>query len=95
MEKADFEPLLGRTFEIKLDGEVLGTCRLEKIVDYKPSGLPNARKQPFGLDFSTEDQKPYPQYMVDARCEGIDEFKIGLIPAWQDEKGLVYHATFN
>ena len=95
MEKADFEPLIGRIFEIKLDGKTVGHCRLEAIFDYNASGLPNTRTEPFGLDFFSENQEPLPQNVVTARCEGIDEFQLNLIPASRDEKGIVYHSVFN
>ena len=94
MKKEDFEDLIGKTFEFRCEGEIVGTAVLTKIYDYKPPGVPNIRQKPFGLDFVTPDKELFPQYLLTASTDGVDAFPINLIPSGQDDKGTVYHAVY-
>ncbi len=97
---ADFEPLVGETFEMTAPGGdktipvVLAAA--ERIADQAPEGTSeDLRSEPFSLAFDATGFEHLPQQTVTLSHQKLGQHEVFLVPHGPNATGMRYGAVFN
>lgn len=91
----DFEPLIGQTFTFRAGGGHVLSTRLDHGRRLGGSTVPDARRRPFALVFTTEASGVLPQQTVEVANATLGSLEIFVVPVGPDSEGrMQYEAIF-
>jgi hypothetical protein len=93
LTKDDFKPLVGTTFQIRLNPQETVPVELTEISEFPDYEGP--RRAPFSLIFRGAHRFVLPQQTYRIEHEAIGPLEIFLVPIGPDPKGMGYEAVFN
>jgi uncharacterized protein DUF6916 len=91
--KEIFAPLVGSTFQIRLNPQETVPVELAEISEFPDYEGP--RRAPFSLVFRGAHRFVLPQRIYQLEHEKIGPMEMFLVPIGPDQKGMRYEAVFN